>query len=248
MRTKQFLTWFVVLVFASSIAAQTQTSNTPIDLGSAALAANANLPQNNFPGSSLADALVRAQSLAATKGITSPGLVFTAFDEPSTGATPDNVSRLYQRLACTAVTIIIGHPNDSQFHISSSQTTVYGDYDFSVDAVLKNGLKAPQVIGNRIVVTRPGGTITLGTGTMNQVMYVHEGFPDWQTGKAYLLFLGYFPPTGAFFPVDAFSTFVGNSTTGWTVARKAYAQNPVFSFSRGVFEQSITQWVGSCSN
>jgi hypothetical protein len=154
---------------------------------------------------------------------------------------------MYRRLACSADAIVIGHPNTWQFHLASQGTAVYSDYDISVDTVLKDNQNTPYIKNVNIVVTRPGGTITLGTGNINQVVYRHEGFPLWQKGTTYLIFLHYVPATSALLPIDAFATFVGGSNT-WTIARKAYSQNILFSFPRGTFEQTIKQWLSLCVN
>ena len=228
----------------SSIAQTTNGSF--VDLSAPALAAHADLPQNNPPGNVLTQALTRAKEVANAKSITSsPGIDVITIDEPTAGATPTLVSNMYRRLACSAEAIIIGHPNTWQSHLSSQGTAVYGDYDVSVDTILKDNQITPYIKGDHIVVTRLSGTITLGAGPINQVAFKHEGFPLLQKGTTYLMFLRYVPTTGAFLPIDAFATFTGGAST-WTIARKAYAQDSLFSFSRGAFEQTIQQWLGLC--
>jgi len=226
-----------------------QTANgSPVDLLSPVFNTHASLPQNNVPGNNLDEALGRAQQLAATKGITSShGVDIVNIDEPTVGGTPTLVANMYRRLTCSADAIITGHPNTWQFHLSSSRTAVYGDYDVSVDTVLKDSPTAPYIKGSHIVITRPGGTITVGTGSVNQVTYKHEGFPLWEKGTIYLIFLRYVAATGAFLPIDPFSTFTGGPNT-WTVTRKAHWQDPLFTFPEGTFEQTIKAWVGSCGN
>jgi hypothetical protein len=229
-------------LFSPSVHAQT------VDLSAAVLAAHSNLPINNMPGSDLKQLLTQAQQIAASKSIsTSDGISTVIFDEPSPGFTQATVEGLYQKLACSADAIIIAVPIASQFHLSASNTAIYGDWDMSVTAVLKDNQAATINGRTHIVVTRPGGTLSVGIGKMNAIEYDHQAFPLWSTGSTYLMFLRYVGGTNAFYPVDPFSTFVGDANN-WHLARKAYNQNSLFIFSRGILEPDITQWVALCSH
>jgi hypothetical protein len=234
-----------VFTFLTS-ALNAQTAEEAVDLSSALLEANAALPQHNPPGDKLTDVLdrmaVRPPS-TATHGIEAITLEGTG---NAAGLTPESITAFYRRRACAADAIVIGHPVKWQYHLSASGTSIYGDYDFAVESVLKDTSAAPHV-KTHIVVTRPGGNMTLGTGTLSDVKVTLQAYPPLQPDQSYLILLEYVKASGAFQGVDAFATFV-RSGSAWRIARKAYSAFALPLFELGMFEPAIQQWLAACAH
>ena len=220
----------------------------PADLTAPRLKSHATLPQNDPPGVPLSELLSQGQALAASKSLTSSsGIENTIFDEPGdvSGLNADSVSALYRRRTCGAGAIVIGKTTAWQYHLSASGAAVYADYDFVVETVLKNNPVAPVTSAKDIIVTRPGGSMTLGSGSFNQVTFTHQAFPQLQPGAKYLMFLSFIPATGAYQAIDAFSTLVAGDAN-WGMARRVYSTLYYPFLTRGSFETSIKQWITSC--
>jgi len=230
---------FLVFAFANTgLFAQATDFATP------GLQAHATLLQNNPPGTPLAESLSRAQPIAASKGIPWKGLDFISGDEPGNVAGLNNnaLLRLYQKRACQADAIVIGHAVSWVHHLSASGTAVYGDYDFAIAAVLKDNQAHSVLLRPGIIVTRPGGSITLAGGPVN---FQFEGFPHLQSGITYLQFLKYIPASSGYYAVDPFSTLMA-SGNNWLITRKAFSRFVVPGFTIGALEASIGQWLTSC--
>jgi hypothetical protein len=135
-------TGFICLLVAGLVWGETS----PVDLGAPRLRANADLVPFNPPGPPLSEAVARAGGR---------GLDFIRFDGLPAAMANGSVVQPYQRLACQADLIVVGHSNASASHLSSFGTAVYSDYDFVVERLLKGSSGA----GSDIVVTRLGGAL-----------------------------------------------------------------------------------------
>ena len=120
----------------------------------------------------IAEALAAAKPNAESMGIAWKGLDIISSDEPGDVGGPDGLLRLYQRRTCQADAIVIGHARSWVHHVSFYGTAVYGDYDFAIDTVLKDNQTDPLRSKPDIVVTRPGGAMTLSGGPVN---YLPQG-------------------------------------------------------------------------
>jgi len=146
----------------------------------------------------------------------------------------------YQKLACQADAVALGHTSLWAHHLSDFGTA-YTDYAFVIDTLLKDNQKSSIRSKPDIVVTRPGGSLTVNN---DLVTFEFQGFPNLQSGITYLQFLQYIPETFAYQAVDAFSTLVaiGNN---WVVARRSSAV-AVPGLTRGVLEASVGNWLTFC--
>jgi hypothetical protein len=175
--------------------AQTAPASTDVDLAAPALNAHASLPRYNPPGPPLSDSLVKGRQLATEKGVPWKGVRWITPDEVgNTSLNPTSVLQLYQKQACLADAIAIGHTDVWVHHLSTNGTAIYADYAFVIDSLLKDNVKS--AIGSRhaIVVTRPGGSISLPDGPLTSDF---QGFPHLQAGTTYLMFLVYIPASSA---------------------------------------------------
>ncbi len=208
-------TGFICLLVAGLVWGETS----PVDLGAPRLRANADLVPFNPPGPPLSEAVARAGGR---------GLDFIRFDGLPAAMANGSVVQPYQRLACQADLIVVGHSNASASHLSSFGTAVYSDYDFVVERLLKGSSGA----GSDIVVTRLGGAL-------DKVSFTSQDYPLLQAGTSYLMFLSYVPASGSYRAVDAFSSFmlVGGE---WRDLRKAYT-------AWNVTEASVRDWVALCA-
>src|SRR5262249_34748241 len=150
------------------------------------------------------------------------GLMTTMYDAESdvAGYNDRNSTALgiYQRLACQSSLIVIGHSTVSQSHLSASETSVYTDYDFVIDQLIKDNTISPVASRPDIVVTRPGGSLAVNG---DPVSFISVGFPALQPGSRYLIFLVYVPASKAYQPVDSYSTLVSGNEGAWLIARQS---------------------------
>jgi hypothetical protein len=223
--------------------AQTTGPSTGVDLAAPMLKLNAQRPQHNPPGTPLAESLANGRAIAASKGFPWKGMRFIAKEGLlmlSPGAF--NILQLYQKQACQADAIVVGQTNLWAYHLSAFGTAVYGDYDFVIDTLLKDNRTSSIRSKPAIVVTRPGGSLSLADGP---VTHVFEEFPRLQSGTTYLLFLRYIPGSSAYEALDSSSTLVATGNN-WVIARKAFSGLAIPEFRRGALEASISNWLTSC--
>ena len=233
----------LVLLLVSAVAnVASLAQTTSVDLNSPTLRAHAQLPKYYRGGPPLAESLTEARTNAASRGIPWKGLHFIVSDaENLAGFTSVGAVQRYQKLACQADAVIMGHTTLSAAHLSDFGT-VYTDYVFVIDALLKDNRKSSLGSKPEVVVTRPGGSLQVSG---DPVTFEYEGYPGLQSGITYLLFLQYIPATSAYQALDPFSTLVARGTN-WLVARRSSAV-PISGLTRGVLEASVGNWLTSCS-
>ena len=213
------------------------------DLGDARLKADAGLAQNDRPGVPLAQMLAGARASAPAHGIDWKGLQISSSDD--VGVSPhesmrDGVARILREQSCRADAIVEGRPVGREYHLSASGTSVYGDYLLAVERVVKD--YGAAALGGRIVVTRPGGSLTLADGP---VRLEPGDFPLLRDEGTYLMFLRYVRDSGAFRPVDGVSTLTLEEP-GWRVYRKVFAGVVLPGSAKGEMEATIGGWVEAC--
>ena len=220
-------------------------AQTPPELADARLKANASLPQNNHPGigTPISQALADARALAPSKGVTWKGLDLVVLGHPNVaGLGIPGLLRRYEKLACQADVIAVGHITSSAYHLSSSGTAVYGDHIFVIDNLLKDN-HALSIRGRpNIVVTGPGGSLTLPDGP---IKFEVRAFPLLQTGVTHLQFLRYIPQSSAYQAIDDLSTLVATENN-WVIARKDFSGLAMPGFTRGGLEARIGHRLTSC--
>ena len=236
-----------ILLGIASAASLAQVSPVPsggLDLSAPSLRSHATLLQNNNLGvyDKLTDVLKRAEEKAAAKGISSSGLNIITNDPVQPG-TPVQVIESYKKLACLADSIAIGHPNTWLYHLTESGASIYTDYDFVVETVLKDNRTSP--LAAHVVLTRPGGSLKLGTGQLQTINAKPEIFPPLQTTMRYMLFLKYVPASGGYEAYGGNATLVA-SAGRWNVVRKALSNIALPEFALTVMEQNVLAWVSSC--
>ena len=220
-----------------------QGPRTAVDLAAPMLQANANRPRHNPPGSPLAESLVSGRALAATKGWPWKGMRYI-MHEGLVVSSPGgfNILELYQKQACQADVIAVGHTNLWAYHLSAFGTAVYGDYDLVIDTLLKDNRISSIRSKPDIVVTRLGGSILLPDGNVD---FDSQEFPRLQPNTSYLQFLRYIPESSAYEALDSNSTLVATGNR-WAIARRARSALAAPELARGVFESSISNWLNSC--
>jgi hypothetical protein len=235
----------IVVAVVPSIVSFAQTAS---DLADPRLKANANLLQNDspgFPGISIPQLLSKARAGAPSRGVSWKGLDIVATDDVSASPTESTTTvllRLYPKQACQADAIVVGHTSSSAYHLSASGMAIYGDYIFVIDTVLKDNQASSIRLKPDIVVTRPGGSLTLADGPVRLEL---PAFPLLQSGVTYLQFLRYIAQSSAYQALDPFSTLLADANN-WAIARKAFSRLAVQGFTRGSLEAMIGNWLTSC--
>lgn len=235
----------VVLLLACYVPARTQN----VDLRSPSLQIHAKLPQNDAPGPKLSDVVTKAHGSADANGITSDGLNGMVFDEPN-AANPSggiDVTSLLKQRACSSDSIVWGHPNAWLYHLSSSGSAIYTDYDFVIDGVAKDNPASSVLHRLDVVVTRPGGSITVGQGSLKTISIENGAYPHLESSRQYLLFLRYISASGGYQTIDPFSTLV-LSGTQWALSRIAYSKMQISNLSSTNFKNVLSGWLTSCQN
>jgi hypothetical protein len=199
--------------------------------------AHASLPRNDIPGRSLVDILNDAAPSSA------PSIEWEVIDEPTSMPPGFTYTSLIQKNTCPADAIVIGSFIVSVSHLSASATGLYTDYDFVVDEVIKRPPSA--ILKPDIVVTSPSGSVTVGTGSSNLLTFVNQEFPPLKQNTKYLIFLKSIPSTGAYQPVDSFSTLWLNGSK-WFFMRKSVASIDLVDRAVSEFEPIIVNWLKSC--
>jgi hypothetical protein len=233
----------VLLASVSLIAQNPQTPPPTADLTIPALRAHASLPRYFRAGPSLAQDLADARAGAAQRNIVWKGLSFFVNDAENLGGlTPAVAREIYNKLTCKADAVVIGHTQQSVSHISD-WGTVYTDYAFAIDAVVKDDARSSIRQKAALIVTRPGGSAMLGG---DPVSFSYRGFPELKQGTIYLQFLHYIPESSAYEAYDAYSTLIARDKE-WVVARQGSAV-ALPELTRGVLEMTINEWLRSCRN
>ena len=98
-------------------------------------------------------------------------------------------------MSCTSDAAIVGRAGDATSGLMQGDAFLYSDVEFRVEEVIKDNEKAAIQPDSTIIVTRPGGTITIQGRT---VRAVDPNFRDFRRGRHYLLYLRYEPRTGAY--------------------------------------------------
>lgn len=210
-----------------------------------ALKEHAKLPQNNLPGVSLRYRLAQARVDAPLNGVKFDGLDIEVSDSEATSPhEPMEVAllRKLKQLACEADAVVLGSVVESAYHLSSLETTIYGDHIFMVETVLKNDAVRLLRPKSQIVVTRPGGSAVLPEG---KVKFEFKGFPYLRPDSSYVLFLKKVPDTGSYQSIDRFSTLIRGAVQ-WTFARAMFSRMTIHELSNESFEENVRQWIRSC--
>jgi hypothetical protein len=153
------------------------------------------------------------------------------------------ILQVYQKQACQADAIIVGHPIASAYHLSSSGTSVYGDYIVAIDTLLKDNKTSSIRFRSDIIVTRPGGSLSLPDGNVNFELWA---FPRLQVNVTYLQYLRYIQQSDAYQAIDNLSTLVADGNR-WAISRKVFSKVVIPGFTRPSLETSISKSLTSCA-
>jgi hypothetical protein len=234
------LSTVVVLCGTPHAAALAQSTN-KIDLSAPELQPNSRLWRHNPPGDNLTEMLVRAHNVADERGLPWKGLdiiVSEGLDNIDTRT----LATAFQKKTCKADAILIGRSDSAAYHLSETQTSVYGDYSFVIDDILKSNSSSLLVVSQKIVVTRPGGSISLFEGPVN-VRF--DAYPQFKPNMSYLLFLRYLPQSKSYEMIDSSST-LEQTNVSWQIATKSLPSVNSADLSRDKFISSIQKWLGNC--
>lgn len=127
-------------------------------------------------------------------------------------------------------------------HLSASESTIYTDYILVIGNVLKDNPASPMASRRDIVVTRPGGELTLPDG---HVTFEDLDFPRLETGVRYVQFLKYIPQSGAYRPIGPNST-LRNDNGNLTITGTNYRGPAVPVFTLAGIGPTVASWLGSC--
>ena len=83
--------------------------------------------------------------------------------------------------------IVIGTVKSAKAFLSQHRTSVYSDFQITIEQVLKRDLAHPVFPEEVIVGSRPGGSIHFASGHVTTFIIRDSGFP--QVGKRYVFFL-----------------------------------------------------------
>ena len=89
----------------------------------------------------------------------------------------------------------MGKAETGKSHVNDDKSWLYSDWTFTVEEVLKDNAAAPVQAGATILVTRPGGQLVINGRLVSANC---ADFREFIAGQEYLLFLSFFPETGAY--------------------------------------------------
>jgi hypothetical protein len=145
---------------------------------------------------------------------------------------------------------VAGKVDASKAHLSASGSSLYSDYDFEINSVLKNDPHSPLEPTFHIVLTRPGGKIPVTGGF---IQYLNQMFLPPGLDKTYLLFLNQVPAPGTYQPASVgskgqvFSTLeLQPSGTQWRVHRAAYLTRDFPELADAALRSVIITATASC--
>jgi hypothetical protein len=105
--------------------------------------------------------------------------------------------------ACMSDAVVTGRAESGERHMTADLSFIYSEWKFRITRVLQDNPKSSLVGKKELQVVRAGGA--LGTG--GRVVIGKElGFPIFELGDEYLLYLKYIPETG-FYKVIAGRSF-----------------------------------------
>jgi hypothetical protein len=230
----------VLILLASSYVAGSFAQS---DLKDPKLQAHATIPQNNLGGSMpISEKLQRAKSTAIRAGIPWKGLNLIGTGYEGGSPEPDGFVRIYQRQTCQADAIVVGHPTASVAHLSASQSSIYSDYILVIGNVLKDNPASPIASRRDIVVTRPGGELTLPDG---HVTFEDQDFRHLETDVTYVQFLKYIPQSTAYRPIGSYST-LRNDNGNLTIMQHNYSNIALPGFTLAGIGPTVASWLASC--
>lgn len=220
-----------------------QSSNA-VGLQEPKLKANAALWRYNPPGETLSDQLLRAHVVADQQRIEWRGLdvIVSSGLENLEDVGISSLTAQLRKETCSADTIVVGRVNNSVYHLSDSKTSIYGDHLFTVNQVLKSNVLSPFKVLDNIVITRPGGSISLPEGPVN-VRY--DDFPVFERGATYLLFLRYRSESSSYDAAESFSALKAEGDT-WRVLAKDYSRLTSSELKHSAIEQLVSSSLRSC--
>jgi hypothetical protein len=236
----------ILRILAGSIlpfSAMAQVAQAPSDLGDAKLQVHASLPQNNLGGSMpISEKLQRAKSTAIRAGIPWKGLNLVGTGYEVVSPNPDAFVGIYQRETCQADAIVVGHATASLAHLSASNSTIYSDYIFVIGNILKDNPASPIVSRRDIVVTRPGGELTLPDG---HVTFEDQDFRYLETNVTYVQFLKYIPQSTAYRPIGSYST-LRNDNGNLTIMQHNHSNITLPGFTLAAIGPTVASWLTLC--
>jgi len=123
------------------------------------------------------------------------------------GIMPPDAASVLENMTCDSGSdvVVLGKLGKGISSPTVDQGYIYTDWDFTVEQVFKSGSQAPVQPGQTIVVTRPGGELTING---RHVYAVEDNFPRFQGGEEILVYLRSLPvgsyalnsPNGFFLP------------------------------------------------
>lgn len=110
----------------------------------------------------------------------------------------------FQRLTCNSDAVVVGKVTNKNSQLSEDKKSVFTDYEFVIEKVIKDSSPLKLQNTNAITVTRSGGVVLLN----NQLVRVFDkSYKLLEIGNKYLLFLDFIKESDSFKASDVRGTF-----------------------------------------
>ncbi len=106
--------------------------------------------------------------------------------------------------------IVVGEVIDAQAFLSDDKTSIFSEFNFKVEDVLKQNAEHPVSINEVITTERAGGKVKLPSGKI--LHRLAEGYPMPKVGKRYLMFLKYDKETDSSYIMTGYKLEAGKVT------------------------------------
>jgi len=139
--------------------------------------------------------------------------------------------------------IVIGEVTDAQAFLSKNKTSIYSEFNFKVQDVLKQNAEQSVKTDDTITIERIGGKVTLPSGKL--LHRLSDGKPLPKVGMRYLMFLKYDSETNSSYILTGYKLEAGKVTPldGTGVDDKIVESYENFQQYDGVDEDSFLNTV-----
>jgi len=127
----------------------------------------------------------------------------------SSASPPFNFEAFLGEMTRKSDAVVIGVVEKKASFLTEDEDFIFSDYELNIGEILKNNSAVP-IQTKSITVTRPGGSIMLGSHTIRAI---DESLEPLALGNRYLLFLEFIPSTGAYKAFNSKGSFLLNGNS-----------------------------------
>ena len=98
-------------------------------------------------------------------------------------------------IACRSDAIVVGTLINETSLLTEEETFVFTDYEVRIEEIIKDNPSARLVLGDSVIVTRPGGILQI---EQRKITAKADWFQPFKVGSRYLLYLKFLPSTGTY--------------------------------------------------